>query len=149
MSVLWTAVYGQKPDNGSISHEFYRAAMYSKGGNPTKWTKHAATVYRRRISNAARNPWKLQPPCLSKKLQGLVDEVGAAMEHIHGHKSPTPEPSATVLGKPSLAQRTTHVLAAPHDAQVSVRHTVAAARRNLSVAKSTASRAQALVRSIQ
>lgn len=156
LSTLWTAVYGQKPDNGSISHEFYRAAMYSKGGNPTKWAKHAAAIYRRRIANAARNPWKLQPPCLSKQLQGLVDEVAAAMEHIRGHNSPTPRPSALVLGNPSIAQGTTTpttpVIAAQitaHDAQVSVRHTVAAARRNLSMAKSTATRAQDLVRSIQ
>jgi hypothetical protein len=153
LSTLWTAVYGQKPDNGSISYEFYRAAMYSKGGNPTKWAKHAAAVYRRRISNAARNSWKLQPPCLLKQLQGLVDEVAAAMEHIRGNKSPTPGPFAIVLGKPSLAQRTmTPVLAAEitaHDAQAAVQHTVAAARRNLSIAKSIASRAQDLVRSIQ
>ena len=56
LSMLWTSVYGHKIDNGSVSHELYRVAMYSKGSNPSKWTKHAVAVYSKKISNAARNP---------------------------------------------------------------------------------------------
>jgi hypothetical protein len=74
--------------------------MYSKGGNPTKWAKHAAGVYSKRVANTTKNPWKLQPPCLSKQLQRLVDKVVAIMEDNCSNKSPTPWPSEVMLAHP-------------------------------------------------
>ena len=76
-------------------------------------------------------------------MQGLVDEVAVAMEYIRSNKFPTPGPSAIVLVKPSPLQGTTILVLVAEiiarDAQAAVQHIVAAARRNLSLAKSTAS----------
>ena len=82
LSSMYHSVYGQKPNNGTISHEFFRAAMYTKARDLVNWAKHAKTLFSRRIANAIKNPWKLQPPCLASQVQGIINEVAATMQAI-------------------------------------------------------------------
>ena len=109
MSTLFAAAHAQKSNNGSILHELFRATMYSKGGNPTKWAKHVAGVYSKKVTNATKNPWKLQPPCLSKQLQGLVDKVVAIMEDICSNKSPILGPLEVMLPPPCHHKEVLHL----------------------------------------
>ena len=79
---MYHGVYGIKHDNGTISHEFFRAAMYTKTDKSVNWEKHAETLFNRRIANAIKNPWKLQPSCVAGQLQRIVNEVATAMQAI-------------------------------------------------------------------
>jgi hypothetical protein len=142
MQTLYQDVYGMQPDNGTVSHEFFKAAMYSKRGKDTNWAKHATAVYTKMIANAAKKTWKLQPPCLPKQLRGLVDEVAAALQALRESKcsnlSAATEPS-TMMGSASSSvqaitppQPTSGPVKSPeqtsHDLQATFREVVATAK---------------------
>lgn len=72
---LYCRVYGNKPDNGVLANFFLRAATYYfDEGKVVDWAALALEVHKKRFENRLLNPMKLMPPCLTKQVQGMVDE---------------------------------------------------------------------------
>lgn len=77
---LYTRVYGNKSDNGSLANFFLRAATYYFEENKlVDWAAQAMEINKKRFSNPNLNPQKLMPPCLTKQVQGLVDEFASVL----------------------------------------------------------------------
>jgi hypothetical protein len=81
---LYCRVYGGKPDNGSIAHFFVRAATYYFDKNmPVNWAQLAMEIWAGRYKDPLNNLCNLVPPCLTKQMQGFVDEVGAYIQKMY------------------------------------------------------------------
>ena len=77
---LYKRVYGEKPDNGSLSISFLRGAYMFYGRNqPVNWVGQASKVYTERFEHSAKNPMKLSPPAPMLQVQAIVNILGAAI----------------------------------------------------------------------
>ena len=82
---LYKLIYGEKPDNGSLSISFLRGAyMFYDRNQPVNWAGHAAKVYTERFEHPAKNPMKLSPPAPMLQVQAIVNILGAAISQGGG-----------------------------------------------------------------
>jgi hypothetical protein len=75
---LYYRVYGGKPNNGLIAYFFVSVASYYFDKNKlVNWVELAREIWAARYKAPNQNPCKhkLELPCLTKQVQGMVDEV--------------------------------------------------------------------------
>ena len=81
---LYCQVYKRKLDNRSIAHFFVKATTnYFDKDMPVNWAQLVMEIWAGQYEDPQNNSCKLAPLCLTKQVQGFVNEVGIYIQKMY------------------------------------------------------------------